>query len=221
MDPQLQTKSLIAFYFGATVATRKVDSCEVDSCEVVHAISQRAYRDVSRTLHGVAARPEADEIRTATHNAVVTFLTVLREVKTQADFDALHHTWCQETINRYGPATTESEGMFLRYGQAQKWLNMALKYCAVLDHPAITDTIYAVLHVPIDQIIYDNAATGLDLARPKTSDDPAPTAWSTLTNTQYRGYQRELRAALADHHPHTLPLDWEADVWARSPTEAQ
>ena len=97
MDPQLQTKSLIAFYFGATVATRKVDSCEVDSCEVdscevVHAISQRAYRDVSRTLHGVAARPEADEIRTATHNAVVTFLTVLREVKTQADFDALHHT---------------------------------------------------------------------------------------------------------------------------------
>ena len=216
MDPQLQTKSLIAFYFSTTVAT-----CPVDSLEAVHAISQRAYRDVSRTLHGVAARTGADDIRTATHDAIVTFLTELREVKTQADFDALHHTWCQETIQRYGPATTESEGMFLRYGQAQKWLNMALKYCAVLDHPAITDTIYAVLHVPIDQIIYDNAATGLDLARPRTSDDPASTAWSKLTDAQYRDYQRELRATLADHHPHTLPLDWEADVWASAPTEAQ
>lgn len=50
---------------------------------------------------------------------------------------------------------------------------------------------------------------------------PAPTAWSKLTDTQYRGYQRELRAAIADHHSGTLPLGWEADVWARSPAEAQ
>ena len=58
-------------------------------------------------------------------------------------------------------------------------------------------------------------------ARTRASGDPSPTAWSTLTNIQCRGYQRELRAALATHHPHTLSLDWEADVWANSPAEAQ
>ena len=47
MDEKLRLASLTAFYFGTRVAA------DPTSPEAITSVSKRAYRDLSRTLHGI------------------------------------------------------------------------------------------------------------------------------------------------------------------------
>lgn len=210
MNETLRLASLIAFYFGAHVAT------DLTSPEAIRTVSTRAYRDLSRTLHGIGTHPDKNTLLENTHLSLHQFVTELQTVVTQEEFDERHDAWCQERGRYFGAHPHRDRDTFtLTYGQAQKWINMTLKYLAVLDHPAVSD-VYRFLHVPIDSIVYKEAAhptTGIGVPRP-----PGGIAWSRLNRDQYRDYQHNLRNNITDNSNGSLaPLDWEAQAWiARS-----
>lgn len=206
MDPSLRLASLTAFYFGAHVAA------DPTSPGAIRTVSKRAYRDLSRTLHGIGSHPDKTTLLENTHTSLNQFVADLETATTQDEFDDQHDTWCQDRTHFFDehPHPNRKEFTFA-YGQAQKWINMTLKYLAVLDHPAVA-RVYRFLHVPIDSIIYKEAAhltTGIGVPRP-----PRGVAWSKLTRDQYRDYQQHLRDNIADTSDGTLaPLDWEAQAW--------
>lgn len=206
MNETLRLASLTAFYFGARVAVNPT------SPEAIRTVSKRAYRDLSRTLHGIGTHPDKTTLLENTHNSLREFVTGLEKVRTRDEFDALHDAWCKNRIRFFSEHPHPGRTTFtLTYGQAQKWINMALKYLAVLDHPAV-DRIYPHLHVPIDSIVYEEAAhptTGIGVPRP-----PGSVAWSRLNQDQYRDYQQRLRDSITGTSDGTLtPLDWEARAW--------
>lgn len=214
MDEKLRLDSLTAFYFGAHVAAEPTSPAAITS------ISKRAYRDLSRTLHGISTHLNKGTLLDDTHASLREFVTDLEThplpeqdaEATQQDFDDRHDRWClgREKFFQAHPHSHKGKEFVFTYGQAQKWLNMALKYLAVLDHPAVT-CVYPYLHVPIDSIVYEEAAhstTGLSVPRPSGG-----ASWSRLNREQYRAYQGHLRACIADQTDHRAPLDWEATVW--------
>lgn len=206
MDDSLRLASLVAFYFGTRVAA------DLTSPEAITSISKRAYRDLSRTLHGIGTHPDKSALLEGTHDSLYAFVADLEEVTTRQDCDALHDAWCEDRIRFFSEHPHPERKKFaFTYGQAQKWINMTLKYLAVLGHPTVAG-VYPYLHVPIDSIVYAEAehpSAGIAVPRP-----PGGRAWSRLTREQYRDYQQSLRTAIATHSDGSLaPLDWEAQAW--------
>lgn len=204
MDPELRHRNLLAFYFGTQVALYPT------SPKAIERISNRAYRDLSRTLHGIGSHPEKDALLDDAHVSLGEFLIDLEKVTNQEGFNALHHSWCKNRIEFFNQYPHPDRKSFtLTYGQAQKWINMALKYLAVIDHSAV-ERVYHYLHIPIDSIVYKEAERpeGLGVPRP-----PGNIAWSRLDRSQYECYQQKLFDAITSKHPDFSPLDWEAEAW--------
>jgi len=107
-----------------------------------------------------------------------------------------------------------SDGTGLTLGQAQKWVNMSVKY-AVGGRLADFEQFEKCAHVPIDRILLKELAI-----HPKYRSvvDLLPEgAWSRMDNPHaYGAFQRKLRE-LASPEP---PLLVELDLWMKSQLES-
>ena len=201
MEPRTQRRSLIAFYFGTKVAT-----ANVTTEQAIHGAARRAYADLQRTLRGFGTHPNRDELKKSTIASITAFVDNLVTIDSQTEFNDKHDEWCSKTCGMFEQNKHDTRDFTFHYGQAQKWLNMTLKYLAVLDHPDV-QRVYPFLHVPVDQYVYNEAASA-GVKRP-----PSPNAWSKLKPEQYHDYQNRLRKMVESTGEYSCPLDWEARVW--------
>jgi hypothetical protein len=122
--------------------------------------ARRAYRDFNRTWHGArdpAARRE--ERRTAGLTTIVDAVSSLQNRRLNArSFDIWHTNTMAALISATDPAT---EGTGLTLGQAQKWINMSLKYAIGSRVPGM-NRVEPLAHIPIDRIVL--AQLGRDTA---------------------------------------------------------
>ena len=89
------------------------------------------------------------------------------------------------------------------YGQAQKWVNMSLKYLYMMGFDDMSH-VEQVIHVPVDSLIID-AANDLGVRWPSTS-------WSKLDNyPEYLTFQKKLRKIIQGSTER--PLVWENHAW--------
>lgn len=90
------------------------------------AASRRAYRDMNRTLRLNGANSSI--LRDKIDNLLKTRFEGLKDqnINGQDDFDERHKALCDEMISIF----TLGDG--LTYGQAQKWLNMTVKYIYII-----------------------------------------------------------------------------------------
>lgn len=139
-----------------------------------------------------------------------------------SDFDDWHKAKCEEIINFMNNSIDKSNTKILNkkekftIGQAQKWVNMTLKYLWLLNAlPTGVKPEY--LHVPIDsyiiEIAYDNKnkfenALGLLEEKPKDS-------WSKLSEyEEYFKIQEAIRKAIKTNTTNeTIPIKWESLAW--------
>ena len=167
----------------------------------------RAYRDLNRTLHGFAQVAEGEEVRGRASLVVRSFLKDLVESAgaefDQGAFDGRHQAACTQLCSTYSGA---GFGEF-RVGQAQKWLNMALKYVFAFGEarlPGYT-RVFELAHIPLDNII-------LDQLRPYGVPRLA-SAWSRVGSyEEYMGIQLWVRSAF----PGSAPLAVEFALWQNS-----
>ena len=161
------------------------------------AASERAYRDMCRTLRltGVDGKKLRDAMDRKLEEETRAVLE--KGFANQNQFDAWHQRVCKIIQEYYA-----DNGVELTVGQAQKWVNMMLKYLFVADAPGCADIFYF-CHVPIDSYIIEAAEQQLKLERPSTP-------WSKITDYSiYSAYQKELRIRLGN----TAPIEWEFKTW--------
>lgn len=139
-----------------------------------------------------------------------------------SDFDKWHKAKCEEIINFMNNSIDKSNTKILKkkenftIGQAQKWVNMTLKYLWLLNAlPTGVKPEY--LHVPIDSYIIEIAyynknkfenALGLLEEKPKES-------WSKLPEyEEYFKIQEAIRKAIKTNATkETIPIKWESLAW--------
>jgi len=154
---------------------------------------QRAYLDLNRTLHGFAGHKGAEGLRESAHQLVAAVVSALtKRAASQRSFDAWHRE-----------ASTALRALYRKHGfdrftlgQAQKWLNMTLKYVFTLGEARLPGYLphYAFAHLPIDNVFVQAAR---ELGGP---DLPMP--WSRLDDySVYLGLQRRYRALFDGSEP--------------------
>jgi len=167
------------------------------STNLVAASISRAYRDLSRTIHGLKEEQnnEAMEKLKALMNVIVMEITT-KSFKNQTDFDNWHKFKCVELIKLF---STLYPSVPFVVGQAQKWINMTFKYLFALGEKRIHGITlnYPFFHIPIDNIIQDK----LKQIIPKFD-----CAWSRIIDyNKYLDYQIKVR----NKYKGQIPMDIE------------
>ena len=170
---------------------------------------RRAYLDMNRTLHGMSKLGERhSDWRTAMLRVLKGRLTMLpgEHAWTQALFDA----WHQESVEKLKRVSSE-HGFSLSVGQAQKWINMSIKYAIALGERRLPGfhCVYQVAHVALDNIVLERLK--------ERGMSPLGCAWSRLED--YRRYM-ECQQWVRDHFPDACSLEVEYRLWQEAPLTA-
>ena len=170
------------------------------------AAANRAYRDMCRTIRfekGVSQKLK-DNCRTRVIELIETKIKKCNSIDTIEKYDKFHDSLCLRIIDCYDNQTIAE----ITYGQAQKWVNMTMKYLCVLYEGQCDwlNKIYSFLHIPIDSII-------LDKAKKEFPNDFSVnnTPWCQLSREEYITIQNKLRAVIKD----VALIDWEFKAWNR------
>jgi len=155
----------------------------------------RAYLDLSRTLHGIARKQNRADLRKNSSRLLrEALLRVESSSSSQDAFDSWHRELSTSLIDVF------EKGGFPDFtvGQAQKWINMAVKYVALFGDLAefCLTALMQVGHMPIDSIILDRLVSmGL-------SPDLRPRAWSRVQSyDSYMALQMWVRTRFAGSSP--------------------
>lgn len=233
---------LLYSYFGI----KESDLNDQSKKDIPYICAKRAYLDLARTVKYSYSSSELEEMKSkksseedkdkATNfidskNELIKNIceNILSPIKTKegeisfknSDFDDWHKAKCEEIINFMNNSIDKSNTKILKkesftIGQAQKWVNMTLKYLWLLNAlPTGVKPEY--LHVPIDsyiiEIAYDNKnkfenALGLLEEKPEES-------WSELYKyEEYFKIQEAIRKAIKTNTTNeTIPIKWESLAW--------
>ena len=164
---------------------------------------RRAYQDFSRTLHGIGDYPEVRSKADAFLHHTISHLVTSVGTLSQVSFDEWHEKASKDLCKIYIQAGYKT----FYLGQAQKWINMALKYVFVFGESRLPGykKWYPNCHIPIDNVI---------LAKDEfRSLRSYQCAWSRISDyDDYMAFQLAVRR----NFPNTSPLAIEFWIWQRN-----
>lgn len=156
---------------------------------------RRAYLDFNRTLHGFSRFARADALRRSAHEFVRRSLADLTDAEASCSanrFDPWHRMACLGLVDHY-----RGEGFpGFTVGQAQKWLNMSLKYAFALGDRRVPGSSrwFSHAHIPLDSLI-------LDALRGYGAPELGVTFSRLAGYAEYMAYQLWLRRRFPDVPP--------------------
>jgi hypothetical protein len=167
--------------------------------ELIGAAIDRAYRDFNRTMHGIQEK-QTVETKKFLCNFMLSVVENLtsKQFGCQVEFDYWHKVKCDELIETF----VEFPAFKISYGQAQKWINMTLKYLFALGDNIVNgiSTNYIYYHIPIDNIIQDKLLEKYGI--PKFSE-----RWSRIDDYErYLNYQIKVRQIIQNQIPMDVEL---------------
>jgi len=183
----------------------RMKKCAEHPVTTIPQVVQLAYLDVNRTIRGIESEQSA-----SLKQAVVSFIERLLAAppNDQAAFDQLHHRCCQQCLAYSSPS-----GARIHYGQAQKILNMSLKYLyneyaaykGKMNKFGFPDNnIEQFFHLPIDSQIREFLVGNCCFI------DPTRLPWSQWTYDHYISFQHQLRKRISVQYS---PLEIDYMLW--------
>lgn len=163
----------------------------------------RAYRDFSRTLHGMAQHPKTSLLKDNGEQYLSLQLNQLADLdlasNPQIQFDEWHRKTCEGLVSILSEVN-------LTIGQAQKWVNMTLKYLFTAVALQIEEAdyflnYYEYAHIPIDNRILNKLAPDITITCP----------WSRIADYDtYLDLQNKVRSKYDQ-----CPMDIEFGFWSK------
>lgn len=223
MTCELNNTNLLDFllftYFGIE-SFDKIESSKVDEV-----CAKRAYQDLARTVafsmstskltemqkQDQPTKESAEKYKNAKKELVD---KVIRNIaawisedissKSKSDFDDWHNVKCNEIIDMMCAEKCEETKIVsgFSYGQAQKWLNMSVKYKWLLTESEPSPH----FHIPIDSYIIEKLY--------KTGFEQLPSKpWSKWNQDDYCQAFRARIPSYEKKEDVLLDLNWESKVW--------
>ncbi|MBQ4601509.1 MAG: hypothetical protein IJB24_01485 [Clostridia bacterium] len=162
--------------------------------------ADRAYLDLCRTIK---FRSKDENIHKSFRYDVNKLIVgLIEDMLDQNTVVENSDEWYEKACNKIIEKAEETCKEF-HFGQAQKWLNMTIKYMLVMGlHEEKFNSIKPYLHVPVDNYII-KAAKDKGVKTPSAS-------WSQWDYTKYRKFQKDLRKKINEP-----AIDWESSAWIK------
>ncbi len=200
MRKELRKEDALRFYALMTMG----GNLSIDAC------INTAYRDFCRTMHGIMSNDRNEAMRSEASDIIKRMIGKMLKISlTQDKFDKSHGSACKAIKKVY----SENKTSFF-IGQAQKWINMSLKYVYLLYLADLLDISktgiemlkqnYRHFHLPIDNIVLQHQTV-----KHLYSEHIGNIAWSRIDDySKYFAFQKNLREAVE------IPLIvFEGQIW--------
>ena len=171
--------------------------------------AHKAYTDMARRT--LRIKENSKERKVLKEQATKILQQAVEDLKNDSsDFPKWHEKSCNALIACYGGQ--------ISYGQAQKWLNMLLKYLYVYDVKGY-ETLFssregiAALDMPVDSKVIEALHRKYNVKRPTAG-------WSVWDRNTYRAYQAAARSALQknasdiENSDEQISFYWELIHWS-------
>lgn len=200
MKKHTQLERFLVFaYFGIDLNDEYSDE------DIIRKCVERAYLDMCRTLKTddqewieTKEKLSKDLVNALLNNkSIQDKISKAYSVFFENDSEQLTESQISGLVDKNG------DGICFYYGQAQKWINMSLKYMWLLG--LIDDSQKAELEAPIDSYIIH-----------KINHIPKNTAWSTLTIKEYNSIKDEITTCATEY---STVIDWEFNAWIEQAKE--
>ena len=200
--------------------------------EKIEICARRAYGDLSRTIHYCKSsewlekhekeeenfiNAKEDFKKIIQEDIVESILQLLSQNAESAEVFNKWHAGCctkiKENANRRTGVIKEKS---FSYGQAQKWVNMTLKYMDISgfwDQDIRFTGLRGMLHVPVDSYIME-AAKEADVSLPRKNVKGKSSeikAWSKWEDTDYDNFITKLTSVIEGQGKSLS--DWEDEAW--------
>ncbi len=176
-----------------------------DDCEKKIDIAiARAYLDMNRTLRTKKDQVAWDSLKDRTIGKIRDAIKSINIIDNKDSYDNWHNDLLGAIVNDSEKSNCKDDPEDHRYsfGQAQKWINLTMKYLIVLKYKPI-NSIINYLHVPIDLKVAEAASSEFETIN---KDDYLP--WSTkVVKGNYKTFQDAIR------ENHSCPIQWEFKAW--------
>lgn len=206
---------------------------------------KRAYRDASSHVLTVNKDSDPRILESSDMNPDKIIADAVLELEKSDDYDTWHCNLCKRLCNAYSICSNcngNDEERVFRFGIAQKWVNMTMKYITLLydicskcelknskffnKYRRAVEKHRDALHAPVDRYIINAAWNCQQISLPLKKEeekgkrlnrykDPSDyvKAWSKWNCVDYCKFQNSLRAVLQNEHPGKKVLAWENEVW--------
>ncbi|MBM3454360.1 MAG: hypothetical protein FJX80_04340 [Bacteroidetes bacterium] len=178
-----------------------------ESHKMEELVINRAYRDLNRTIHGMKniqldiSKLHYIKISKKLLESINILMNL--EIKNQQEYDELHEKECKKLIQSFDELYKQYN-VRLHIGQAQKWINMSIKYFFALGENRHSFQLknFKYFHIPIDNLI--------QIELEKNGIEPLKTKWSRIEDySEYLTYQKKVRKS----HPKRIPLELEFELF--------
>ncbi len=221
--------------------------------------SEKAYLDMNRTMtfrESDSGKTEKEkraiqEKRYDYRDKVTNIISdrIAQSKEKSDDFDTWHKETCNMIIDYYGKTLDDGQlilvcrkgkersvkGTTLSVGQAQKWLNMTLKYLWLLDRLNLLEgdsssfvcKYQFCFHIPLDSYIIryvkrepksnkcKDFPEANGLLKPYSIEGLSGSQWSRIDDYErYLKYQKAIRDDLSSQGK--LPIEWELEHWHKA-----
>lgn len=203
-----------------------------ENTDVIQYCARRAYLDLARTVKFKYSTSRLDDMKkdSTLQDEAIEFenkkkdiiekicISILNPVDvgdikcTDEQFNSWHEKKCNEIKDKINNSDILKDSKSFTIGQAQKWVNMTLKYLWLLDMlpKGLSEKS---LHVPIDSFILQALKEKVVDKITGSGDDYKYDGckWSALDYEKYKELQEEIKK-IADKLNMT-PIAWEGQAW--------
>lgn len=167
-----------------------------DISSIKEAVNQ-AYQDAKRTFSGIGKYEREKNAALGAIETAIEKYFEKDEPKDQEKYNAIHCEWCNSFIKEFKPSYK------VTYGQAQKIVNMAMKYILCYEVEGKSEEYFRFCHMPLDSYIL--AWYNRNVAEKGHRID---TSWSKLGEEEYLKIQDSIKVYCND-----WPIFEELSIW--------
>ena len=188
----------------------------LENDEVYTAAVKLGYLDMCRTCHGIGAKVSDAQREESFKNLGGKIKSLLRDnsIDSQEAFDAKHKELCH-----YYMKLLSDNQYVIKYGQAQKVVNMALKYLFCCED-ASSNPVFQYCHMPLDGLIM-NWCKDWCKKEYKISVNSDKDAWSKLSKEKYTDITKAIFCKLKSSSDVKYSIGGEKTILPKIPLEAE
>lgn len=188
------------------------------------ACARRAYLDLARTVKFTKTTSDIEKLpkneakkynesKNALKIDVYTYIVKEIDECTEGNFEQKHKGMCESIVKKMNGSNLLKDAFTC--GQAQKWLNMTLKYYWLLG--ILPEKIKAEdLHVPIDSYIIEAVESSEDIIKHGLNMESGlkSDSWSSIKkyDEEYRKLQSGIKTKIKETSDF-IPIEWENIAW--------
>lgn len=192
------------------------ESVLIDDKKAIKVCADRAYLDLCRTLRYKKTIGDCERKKFKKKSIdmiIIEGCENLYKKNIKEEYDETHQMLCEKLCKMYNEADIFDAGHIFSYGQAQKWVNMTMKYFVLMKYESSNGSLLSIMHIPVDNYVLEAFESEKSFPQ-EMKNEYKEKPWSKWDEDTYLSFINNLRELVeAKKTDYDTCFEWEYNIW--------